>query len=110
MYTKFTQFPEMQGLSSPEQKYLLKVALNSHGKVVKFRFYIVLAILLFCGGAMGVLDSIINFSQSLSFLIPITLGVIFYIYLLWEINGAIHAAVQSVVKQNLEKGVSAEST
>jgi len=54
---------------------------------------------------MGAIDGVLNFSQQVSFCIPIALGVIFYIYLLWEINGAIHAAVQSMIKQNSEKRV-----
>lgn len=105
MYIKPAQYPEMQGLSSSEQKHLLKISLNSHGKAIQFRFYVVLVTVLLVGGVMGAIDGVLNFSQQVSFCIPIALGVIFYIYLLWEINGAIHAAVQSMVKQNSEKRV-----
>ena len=95
----------MQGRSSSEQKQLLKISLKSHGKTVQFRFYIALTMVLIFGGMMGLMDGILNFPQWVSLFTPIILGVIFYLYLLWEINGAIHVAVQNMIKQNSEKRV-----
>lgn len=95
----------MQGLSSSEQRQLLKISMKSHGKAMQFRFYTALTMVLFFGGMMGLIDGILNFPQWVSFLTPIILAVIFYLYLLWEINGAIHVAVQNMSKQNSEKRV-----
>ena len=90
----------MQGRSSSEQKHLLKTALESYGKAMQSRFYIVLATTLFGGGITGAIDGVLNFPQWVSFATPIILGVIFYLYILWEINGAIHVAVQNMVNQH----------
>ena len=90
----------MQGRSSSEQKHLLKTALESHGKAMQSRFYIVLATTLLGGGITGAIDGVLNFPQWVSFATPIILGVIFYLYILWEINGSIHVAVKNVVNQN----------
>jgi len=105
MYTKPAQYPEMQGRSSSEKMQLLKISLKSHGKAMQFRFYIALTMVLFFGGIMGLMDGKLNFPPWLTFFSPIILGLIFYLYLLWEINGAIHVAVQNTIKQNSEKRV-----
>ncbi len=105
MYTKPTQYPEMQGRTSSEQMQLLKISLKSHGKTMQFRFYIALTMVLFSCGIVGLMDGKFNFPSWLTFFAPIILGLIFYIYLIWEINGAVHVAVQNTIKQNSEKRV-----
>src|SRR5689334_5883379 len=97
MYFRPSQFPMMKGSSKSEQLRVLIEAINKYGKPCIRRWWIAVAAW-FCCAALSYFGflQILNEYDALLAYIGSTLvyGIIFYVYLLWEVNGTIFKAVE----------------
>ena len=103
MYTRPAKYPEMQGRSSGERKALLKLAMESNGNKINRNFWKMVIFLLICTIVMGSADGFFNFPPWISFCLQLFLGVLFVVYLLWQINGLLHQAVKNTIAQRSGK-------
>lgn len=95
MYFSARQFPAIKGLSKKEQAKLVKIALRQNDKWIGWRFAIVILILVACAFLISRTEFALRFWNCDWFAIGfgIGFGFLFYLYLLWEINGAVYEAV-----------------
>jgi hypothetical protein len=102
MYLNSRQYPELAKFSRKEKIKSLGEAIANEGKWIRRRFLLVVI----CGIAFFYFLEKILFSIESdtwgSLIVPLIFGLLFYSYLLWEINGPIHSAVRSYIKRNKE--------
>jgi hypothetical protein len=93
VYWSSKQYPELKGLSPLEQRRILAAATSKFSKTLVRRFLVAVGLLLGCAVLDGALLPAYPFSDWRRWVLPIAAGTVFYVYILWEVNGPIYRAV-----------------
>lgn len=96
MYTATGQYPSLRGLTKKEQKLLVAAALRKHDKWPGRRFWCVVGAYWMTAIGLGGFDETLLLPDWFGLAALIFGGLLFYCYLLWEINGPIYAAVSKI--------------
>ena len=97
MFWSINQYPEMRGRSSADRADILKSALSEHGRAFRWRLLIAFAVVV-----PGIVwadtrhFARVPLTDWRLWAVAIAGALAIYVYLLWEINGPIHAAVKKV--------------
>jgi len=92
VYWKTSNYPSLQGLTRKEQQHIVTCAIRKSGKAIGYRFLIATVVLLAVPIVIANFERIPNWS---SYLLVAPAGALFYLYILWEINGPIFKAVKT---------------
>ncbi len=103
MYWRTGQYEVLRGRAAKDRDGIVRDALAKYGRATSRRFLFVVA--WWVGGTIaGILHTRRSaVSDWKVWLIPVAGGVVFYAYLLWEINGPIRRAVERVVADKPSK-------
>lgn len=100
MYFKPSQYPSLKGMTKPEQIQVIGSALQQYNKWVGRRLILAFLILIVAFLPFPVFDTVRG-ELSWSTLVGYVLGgVVFWIYILWEINFPVYAAVSKHLSQD----------
>lgn len=91
-------FEELKGLPGKEQLQVVARAVKAFAPAVQWRFYV--SIPVFFLACPALLESMDLVNGIATYAVPLISLLGFYLYLLWEINGAIHTAVQTYQRQS----------
>jgi len=95
LYFKTGQYPDLKDLSKPEQQRIVVDAIDQYARTTRWRFWIAILVVV---ASPFVPDSLPGDNGQTSWASLLFLGigvVLFYVYLLWEINGPLFKAVQA---------------
>jgi hypothetical protein len=97
MYWRSGQYEVLRGRAPKDRDRIVRDALTKHGRATSRRFLLFVA--LWFGGTIASILRTRRFALSdwKLWLLPVVGGVLFYAYLLWEINGPIRRAVEKAV-------------
>ncbi|HVV50595.1 MAG TPA: hypothetical protein VHO06_13095 [Polyangia bacterium] len=99
MYWRSGQYEVLRGRAPKDRERIVRDALARHGRATGRRFLVVVG-LWFGGTITAILRTRrLVLADWKLWLIPIAGGVLFYAYLLWEINGPIRRAVEKTVAE-----------
>ncbi len=93
MYFKTGNYPELDGLNKKQKNEFVSDAVKLHNKWVSLRFYFVIALLFICSFYVAEIEVALSLPDWTPWVVFPIFGLCFYIYLLWEINGAVLKAV-----------------
>ncbi|HXT95386.1 MAG TPA: hypothetical protein VN853_03750 [Polyangia bacterium] len=100
MYWRSGQYKVLRGYDAKTRNRVLAEALARYGRATNRRFFLAVA------SWLGVIIAVVTSARAgrtpagwRLWVIPGVVGVLFYLYLLWEINGPIRAAVERYVKE-----------
>lgn len=93
MYFKTSDYPVFKGVDKTERNKIVSDAIRAHNKWINIRFILVAAGLFIFLFSFSSLRSILALPEWMSLLAFPVSGVLFYAYLLWEINVAVFEAV-----------------
>jgi hypothetical protein len=93
MYLRTGQYPAFRGKTPKQQRQIASAAIGVHGKRVSHRFWSVVASLFGSAFLLG-LFAPEDLPSWYTWIAALCMGIAFYGYLLFEINGPIHRAVQ----------------
>jgi hypothetical protein len=93
MYFKTSSFPALKNLEKQQQNELVLSAVQEHNKWISIRFYFVTALLFGSAFLTSELQGTLLFPTGIMWVVFSLIGLCFYGYLLWEINGAVLKAV-----------------
>lgn len=93
MYYKTGDYPELEGLNKKQKNEFVSEAVKLHNKWISLRFYFVIALTFACSFLVEKLEVALSLPDWSAWIIFPIFGLCFYIYLLWEINGAVFQAV-----------------
>jgi peptidoglycan/LPS O-acetylase OafA/YrhL len=94
MYFSSTNYPAMRGKDKRAVTALVTAALRQHDRWAKWRFWGVLALLLTLSIGLAAFDEALQLPDWFAVAVALSGGLVFWVYLLWEINGPMHRAVQ----------------
>ncbi len=94
MYFNINQYPAMRGKSKEEQRKIVATALRKHDRWINKRLLLASCSLLGLVGAGVQLSQKYSAFPRVDWLIFVVAGVLFYAYILWEINGPVRRAVE----------------
>lgn len=95
MYWSSLQYPSFRKLPRAERQAVLQAALKKHGRGSSKRFFIVLAVIIMGAAVTGTRAfPHASLSDWHLWALLVAAGAVLYAYLLWEINGPMHRAVQ----------------
>jgi|KBSMisStandDraft_5_1062788.scaffolds.fasta_scaffold555342_2 hypothetical protein len=95
MYWSINGYPELAGRPRDERQAILRAALKQRGRSFGFRLLIV-----FAGVVAGMIAAVQRFAPRMriddwrTWVAPVAGALLIYLYLLVEINGAVHTAVE----------------
>jgi len=104
MYFSATQYPALRGQTKPAIRALITEALRRHDRWARWRFYGFMAALLVLVVAHAIYETRWNPAEWSGLAMALVAGLLFYLYMLWEINGPIHAAVMKYLATNGDPG------
>jgi drug/metabolite transporter (DMT)-like permease len=93
MYFKTGDFPVLQGLNRKEKNERVANAVKRYNKWISMRFYLVIATVFACAYFTPELEQHYFLPTWSEWAIFSLLALLFYAYLLWEINSAVFKAV-----------------
>ena len=100
MYWRSGQYQVLRGRDAKTRNRIVGEALARYGRATNRRFFLA------CASWIGVIIAVATSSRAAHkptewriWIVPAAVGVVFYLYLLWEINGPIRAAVERYVKE-----------
>lgn len=93
MYFKTTEYPLLKGMTKKDQNKVIAAALRQHSRWVGRRFYIILLMIFIGTVLLSLYDTRLGLPAWFLPIYVLGIGLMFYLYLLWEINGAIFEAV-----------------
>ncbi len=103
MYFKLGHYPCLKGMAKKEQARLCTAALRKYDRWARLRFWLVVFMLLVSAALVGSLAPGEGLPAGLvAAEAGVAGGILFYGYLLWEINGPIYEAVTKFI-QNGDK-------
>jgi hypothetical protein len=103
MYWRSGQYEVLRGRAPRDRDRIVRDALTKYGRATSRRFLLVVACW-FGATIAGILRTRrFAFSDWKLWLTPVVGGVVFYAYLLWEINGPIRRAVEKVIADKRSK-------
>ena len=94
VYFNITQYPAMKGKAKADQRFIVITALRHHDRWINKRFFAVIC------GLLGILGLSTHLTQRyltavwMDWVLVLACGVVFYAYILWEINGPVFRAVE----------------
>ncbi|HEY4373616.1 MAG TPA: hypothetical protein VGN52_16920 [Burkholderiales bacterium] len=95
MYFRTSQFPLLKHRPRTEQQRIVSEAMKRHARAVGWRFWAALPVIVALALGLAYLGARYRLPQWTTALEAVLVGLIFYGYLLWEINGPVHRAVQA---------------
>jgi protein-S-isoprenylcysteine O-methyltransferase Ste14 len=93
MYFKTSEYPSLKGMTKKDQNNIIAASLRKHSKWVGRRFYIILLMIFIGTVLLSLNDTRLGLPSWFLPIYVLSLGLMFYLYLLWEINGAIFESV-----------------
>ncbi|MBA6291526.1 hypothetical protein H4J58_00145 [Colwellia sp. MB3u-70] len=103
MYYKTGDYPELEGLNKKQKNEFVSEAVKLHNKWISLRFYFVIALTFACSFLVAEFEVALSLPDWSAWVIFPIFGLCFYIYLLWEINGAVFQAVYQHTNQPNKK-------
>ena len=94
MFFKSGQYPALLGKSKPEQRKLVAAAIRAQDKYANVRFVVIIIVLLSSVPFVSSLVARIGINGAWGILWPVACGLLFYGYMLWELNGPVLKAVE----------------
>jgi hypothetical protein len=97
MYFSTNQYPELRGKTGQEKSKILKGAIDAYARSTILRFWIAVGILL---ASFWIPADFSSQEPSLwhEWIMAAITGLLFYAYLLFEINGPVYTAVRKYLK------------
>ena len=95
MYFRTSQFPALKRRSRAEQRRIIVAALQAHARGISWRFWAALILIAVLAVGLGYLSLALRLPPWTTLAEAVVVGVLFYCYLIWEINGPVHRAVQA---------------
>jgi hypothetical protein len=102
MYFRPAEYPLMQGYSKSEQLHILRLAIGKYGVALSRRW--IAAVVSVVGVSLLSFAVFLElFDDSTALLVStaccVAYMLVFYLYLLWEINGAVFNAVEALFRE-----------
>ena len=95
MYFRTSQYPALKHRPRAEQRNIVAAALRGHSRGVAWRFWAALLLILVLALGLAWFSVMLRLPPWVTFAEAVAVGVLFYAYLVWEINGPVHRAVQA---------------
>ncbi|MGS2722078.1 hypothetical protein [Paraglaciecola aestuariivivens] len=94
MYFKTGDYPIFQGVNRKERNKVVAEAVKANNKWVNVRFILAICVLFIFAISVAKLENTFELPGWTPWVIFPVFGILFYTYLLWEINGAVFDAVK----------------
>ena len=101
MYLATGQYPSLRELTKKDRNLLVSAALEKHDKWVGRRFSCIVGAFLMTAIGLAAFDETLRLPDWFGFVALVSFGLLFYCYLLWEINGPIYAAVSKFTAESV---------
>jgi hypothetical protein len=101
MYWATGQYPSLRGLTKKDRNLLVAAALRKHDKWVGRRFWCILGAFLITAIGLGTFEEALGLPDCFGLAKSVSFGLLFYCYLLWELNGAVYAAVSKFTAESV---------
>lgn len=97
MYFRAAQYPQLASLRSSERRLVVAAAIREHNTWVGRRLVLAFVAMLITTVGVGFLPASMLVPEWAGTAVAVVDGVLFYLYLLWELNGPILRAVEQHV-------------
>ena len=95
MYFRTSQYPALKRRPRAEQRDIVACALRHHSRGVAWRFWAALVLIVVLALGLAWVGVILRLPPWITLAEAVVVGLLFYVYLIWEINGPVHRAVQA---------------
>jgi hypothetical protein len=101
MYFRAGQYPELQQMSRPQRLKFVASSIRNHGHSTGWRLLTAFVIIVASSGSVGFLPESLGIPDWGGTAVAVGGGALFYVYMLWELNGPLLVAVRAQAKDLL---------
>lgn len=95
MYFGARQYPELRHMTRPQRLRFVASSIRNHGRSIGWRLLLAFVIVVTSSGSVAFLPESLNVPDWGGTAIAVAGGLLFYAYMLWELNGPLLVAVKA---------------
>jgi len=99
MYFRTRDLPGLSNLNYAARKALISEAIIKYGGAKAFRYSVAFSPVFVLSVIVGIVSPLVDTPPWFIWVFSLTIGLLFYVYLLWEINSSTAAAVKKLLEE-----------